>query len=257
MGEQLVGDGEEGHGVFTAAGGVAVEGEALHLQSQHAHFPPGLHGGDVVIEGVVGGHVAHGDFIPLLPGDLLGLADQREGGDGGEGTGELVLGGVAGVGAGAQGDDQVADVEVFLDGAGGADAHDVLHAVEVEKLIGVDTHGGASHAAALDGDRDAVVLAGIAQHTADTVDLHGVGEEVFGDELGPEGIAGHEHGGGVGPFLGFNVRSRHKNLLIINDRVESEELRVKSWNSPAANDLKSVRLCRTPFLHSSLSTLHS
>ena len=83
---------------------------------------------------------------------------------------------------------------MVLNGAGGADTDDVLHAEEVEQLVGVDADGGHAHAGGHDGDLDALIVAGVALNAADIVHKNGVFQEIFSDELGPQGVAGHQHG---------------------------------------------------------------
>ena len=73
-----------------------------------------------------------------------------------------------------------------------APAQDVLHAVLAVELVGVDAHGGHSHAGGHDGDGGVPVGAGVALDAPDVVDQLGIVQEGVGDEFCPQGIAGHE-----------------------------------------------------------------
>ena len=102
----------------TTIGRIHVELRNLHLHGQHAHALPAVVVGVGGVEHVGREHVAHLVAVAHALAGLHGAARQLEVGDGGEGAGQLVLRGVVGVGAGAGGYDEVADVEVLLDGAG-------------------------------------------------------------------------------------------------------------------------------------------
>lgn len=60
--------------------------------------------------------------------------------------------------------------------------------------MGVDADGGHAHARGHHRDFDAFVGASVALDAPDVVHQPGIFEEVLGDELGAEGIAGHEDG---------------------------------------------------------------
>ena len=83
---------------------------------------------------------------------------------------------------------------MILNGAGRTHADNVLHAKIVEQLVGVDTDGGHTHAGGHDGYLDALVIAGVALHAPDIVHKDGIFQEILGDKLGPQGIAGHQYG---------------------------------------------------------------
>ena len=109
-----------------------------------------------------------------------------------EEAGQFVLVGEVGVGAGALGGHHVPELQILADGAGGADAQDVLHAVLAVELVGVDAYGGHSHTGGHDGDGGVPVGAGVALDAPDVVDQLGIVQEGVGDEFCPQGIAGHQ-----------------------------------------------------------------
>ena len=102
--------------------------------------------------------------------------------------------GPVGVRAGALADDDVIEVDVLLDGAGGANPDDVLHAEHGEQLVGVDADGGHAHAGGHDGDLHALIKACVAVDAPDIIHQDGIFQEVFGDKLGAQRIAGHQNG---------------------------------------------------------------
>lgn len=193
-GDEVVGDGADAEGLLLGVGRIHVQLRYLHLHGQHAHALPAVVVGVGGVEHVGREHVAHLVAVAHALAGLDGAARQQEVGDGGEGAGQLVLRGVVGVGAGAGGDDEVAHVEVLLDGACGAHADDGLHVVEVEELVGVDADGGAAHAVAHDADAAAVAHAGVAQHAAHLVEEHGVLQVVLGHKLDAQRVASHDDG---------------------------------------------------------------
>ena len=78
--------------------------------------------------------------------------------------------------------------------ARGANADYVLHAVEVEELIGIDAYGGHAHAGSHHGNALALIKTRVALNAANVVHEHRVLKEIIGDELCPFGIAGHQYG---------------------------------------------------------------
>ena len=104
-------------------------------------------------------------------------------------------------------DDQVAELEVLLQAAAGADAEEALDA-ELHELLHHDRRRGAAHAGRLHRDRLALPLAGVAEHPALAVALHGVVEVRLGDVLGAQRVAGEEAGLAVVAGLGADV-NRH------------------------------------------------
>ena len=94
--------------------------------------------------------------------------------------------------------------------AGRADADDVVHIVELEQLIGIDADGRHAHAAAHYADGAALIGAGKAQHAAHTGHLTHILQEGVGNELGPQGVTGHEDRLGEIALFGADVRGRHK-----------------------------------------------
>ena len=107
-------------------------------------------------------------------------------------------------GDGGQRRDQVADLEIGLEPAAGADAEDLPDA-ELDELLDHDRGRGAAHAAGLHGDRLAVEGAGVPEHPALRVALHGVVEEGLGDVFRAQRVAGKEAGVGVVAGFGTDV----------------------------------------------------
>src|SRR5829696_3383219 len=105
---------------------------------------------------------------------------------------------------GGNGDDQVAELQVGLEAAAGADPQDPLHAEHVE-LFDHDRGRGAAHPGGLHGDRLAVERAGVAEHPALPVLLLGSVEEVLCDVLGAQRVAGNEARLCVVAFLSSNM----------------------------------------------------
>ena len=95
-----------------------------------------------------------------------------------------------------------------------ADAQDVLHAVEVVKLVAVNADGGHTHAAGHYAHRHAFVGPGVALDAADVVDEAAAVKEVFGDELRAQRVAGHEYGFGEIAGSGAVMRCGHDDLLL-------------------------------------------
>ena len=197
----MIGNGADAEASFAVAGSVHIEGGGLHLQGHYAHLLEAVHAVEtrgyvhvVAVEHVGRVHIAHvvGGVVALA--GLYGFGKQFVGCDGGKGAGQVKLLGIVRVGAGTLGQDDVIEVDVILDGAGGADADDVLHTEEIEQLVGVDADGGHTHTGCHHGHLDALIVAGVAVDTTDVVHQHGVFQEVFGDELAAQGIAGHQHG---------------------------------------------------------------
>ena len=122
---------------------------------------------------------------------------------------QLILVGKAGVGAGTLTGHHAAQLQVRPQSTGGAHADDVLHAVLGVQLMGVDADGGHSHAGGHHGDGHALIGAGVALDAPDVVHQHGVFQEGFGDELGAQGVAGHQNGFGEGTGCGAVMGGRH------------------------------------------------
>ena len=83
---------------------------------------------------------------------------------------------------------------MLLNGTGGADPDDVLHTVAVKQLVGVNADGGHAHAGSHHRDLHALVGAGITLDAPDVIDQNGIFQKVFRNELGTQGVAGHQHG---------------------------------------------------------------
>ena len=84
--------------------------------------------------------------------------------------------------------------------------------------MGVDADGGHAHAGSHDGNLDALIGAGVALNAPDVVHQHRIFQEILGDELRTQGIAGHQYGFGKIAGFGGNVGSgsvEHRGFLLI------------------------------------------
>ena len=115
-------------------------------------------------------------------------------------------------GDGGQRDDQVAELEVVLEPAAGADAQEPLDA-EQDELLHDDRRGRTAHAGRLHRDRLALVLARIPQQSALGVLLHGIVEVRLRDVLRAQRVAGQQAGLCVVAFLRSDV-NRHGGSLL-------------------------------------------
>ena len=75
--------------------------------------------------------------------------------------------------------------------------------------MGIDADGGHAHTGGHDGHPGALIGAGVALDAPDIVHQLGVFQERLGDELGPQGIAGHQNGFCECAGGGFIVRCTH------------------------------------------------
>ena len=123
---------------------------------------------------------------------------------------QLVHGGVR---VGAGGHDDVADLDLRGEGAGGAHPNDPLHPELAEQLGGVDREGGLPHSRAHDAQWPAVHGPGEAQHPAHVSDQAGILHEELGNAPSPLGVAGHEDGWGEVSRLCGNMRGGHGGVL--------------------------------------------
>ena len=162
----------------------------------------------------------------MLVRGLDGLAQKSIVRDGGEGAGTVELVYKVGVGACALRGDDVHDLYIVLQSAGGADADDVVDIIEIEQLPAVDTDGGDAHAGGHDRDGDALPCAGVPLHTADIIDEHGIGKEGIGDELRAQRIAGHEDGLCDLAFFGRDMRggNRHNITSVRKSRFDFDTI---------------------------------
>ena len=142
---------------------------------------------------------------------LVGLFQQGEGGDRGVCAGEVILCRIVGVRAGSLSQYHITEVNVVGNAAGSADAENPVYVILVEQLIGIDADGGHAHAAALYGNRYAVIGAGVAVHAADGIVAYRIFQKMFCDEFRPQRVAGHEYGFGNVAFGGCVMRGCHKN----------------------------------------------
>ena len=201
MAQDVVGDRADGQRALAAAGCVHVKRSGLHLDGHHAHLLPREvclkrlgHTAVVAVEPVGGEQIADLIARAHLLGDVHAGAEHPEIGDRREGTGQMVLARPAGVGAGALRDHDVPELKLICQCTGGADAHDVLYAVDREQLPRVNADGRHTHTGGHDGDAHAVIGAGVALNAPDVVDEHGIGQEIFRDEFRAQRITGHQDG---------------------------------------------------------------
>ena len=105
-------------------------------------------------------------------------------------------------------------MQVGVQRAGAAKADNVLYIVEMEQLIAVNADGGDTHAVAHNGNRHAMVGAGVAQHPAHSIKAYRAFQVVFGGKLGAQRVAGHQYIGGYLALLGSIMGCRHKQFLL-------------------------------------------
>lgn len=101
--------------------------------------------------------------------------------------------GIVGVRAGTLGHHHIPQLQLGGDGTGTAHPDDVVHIVEMVELVGVDADGGHAHAGGHHGHRCSAVSAGVAVDAPDMIDQPGVFQKCFGDEFGPQRVAGHQN----------------------------------------------------------------
>ena len=94
-----------------------------------------------------------------------------------------------GVRAGRLGNQHIAQMDIRVHGAAGADAEELLAAEFMDELMHVDRDGRDAHARALDRYGNALVGAREAEDIADGGVLLRIVEEVLGDELGAQRVA--------------------------------------------------------------------
>lgn len=144
----------------------------------------------VPIEGIGRIDIAHMVLGSVGLAGFNRLAEQLPAGNGGKGTGQMVLAGPIGIGAGPLPQHQIIQLDILLDGTGGADPDDVLHAVAIEQLMGVNTDGRHTHAGGHDGHPDALIGAGIALDAPNIVHQHRIFQKVFRNEFAAQGSPG-------------------------------------------------------------------
>ena len=135
--------------------------------------------------------------------------DEVEAREGGEIVAEEPGAVDAGIGGGAHGDDDVAELDIRVRGAAAADPHDAFDAEVLHELGEVDRCRGNPHPVRHDRDVEAAVAAGETEDVADIADLRGILEIGLGDVLRPQRIAGHEDGGREIAGFGVDVRCGH------------------------------------------------
>ena len=103
-------------------------------------------------------------------------------------------------------------MHVRMNGAGSADTDQVLHPVEMDQFIGVDTHRRAPHAGAHDRHRSSFISPRIAEHIPHRVELLHVRQEILGNVLRAERISRQKNGLRDLSRPGFNMGSRNIGL---------------------------------------------
>ncbi len=174
---------------------IEVQCGCLHFHADGAHARPLLvHIGAGIVENVGGDDITHLYLRTQIPCGLHRLLQKTVVRDGCNGTRQLELAGIVGIRARAHGDDHILQLHILLESAGAADPDNVVDIIEIEELIGVDSHRGHAHAAAHNGDLLALIGAGIAQHVSDRVEANRILQIVLCDILRAKGIARHQYG---------------------------------------------------------------
>ena len=204
---------------------VGKQGKALHLHAQAAALIPqlfpvgGLFVGGLAVEHIRRVDVALNEGNALLGGRSAQLVVQALAGQGDVPLEAALYPGVVGLAHRTGGQHHVEQLGLFGVAAGGADADDVVHIVELEQLIRIDADGRHAHAAAHHADGAALIGAGKAQHAAHTGHLTHILQEGVGNELGAQRVTGHEDRLGEIALFGAVVRGRHRtSLLFLYDR---------------------------------------
>src|SRR5438105_11839030 len=152
-----------------------------------------------------------------------------------------------------EGDDQVAEREVGLEAAARADAQESLDA-ELDELLDDDRRRRTAHPRRLHRDRPALVLAGVAEHPALAVSLHGVLEIRLGDVLRPQRVTGEETRLGVVARLGTDVDRHRATLTRLPKRRRAPSLALWRRSSTRGSTRSSPSAPRIPWSASSSRT---
>ena len=86
---------------------------------------------------------------------------------------------ITGACACAHGQHQIPDMGGLLHGSGSAHTHQLLYAIEIHQLVGIDAHGRAAHAGSHDGNGLIPVKAGVPEHVSGRIELLCSCQEVF------------------------------------------------------------------------------
>ncbi len=122
-------------------GSIEVQGCRLHFHANGTHARPLLvHVGPGIVENVGGDDITHLHLRTQIPCGLYRLLQKPVIRDGCDGARQLELAGVVGIRAGTHGDDHVLQIHILLNAAGTADTDNVVDIVEIEELIGIDSH---------------------------------------------------------------------------------------------------------------------
>ena len=199
VGGEDVADREDGQRAATLAGGERVQLRRLHFDRDHARGRPHLPLVRVVV-GVeeVGAQDVAGADLPVARAGRENRGDEQVGVRQGREVETLEPPAVeVGVRASALGDDQVSRLHVVPQSSAGAHADDRLHVELVEELVGVDRQGRHSHARSLYRHADFAEVrdgghARESEYAAHGVVLHDVAQDLVGDALGAQGVAGEQ-----------------------------------------------------------------
>ena len=138
---EIVGNGQNGQRMLMGLGRIEIQGCCLHFHTDGAHARPLLvHIRPGIVENVGGDDITHLHLRAQIPCGLYRLLQKPVVRDGRNGARQLKLTGIVGIRAGTHGDDHVLQIHILLDAAGAADTDNVVDIVEIEKLIGVDSH---------------------------------------------------------------------------------------------------------------------
>ena len=130
---------------------IHVKCGCLHLHGHDSHARPALiHICAGIVEDIRREDVSDLDIDPELLGRIHCLLEEAVICDGGEGTRNLKLLSIVRIRAGTHADDDILQVDLWLDGTGRTDTDDVIDVIGMEQLVGIDTDGRHTHAAAHD-----------------------------------------------------------------------------------------------------------
>ena len=119
------------------------------------------------------------------------------------------MGGIVGIGAGAHRDDDIHQMQMVLQAAGGADANNVIDIVKMKQFVGINTDRRYSHTGTHYRDWFSFVCTGVPEHIADSIDLFWVFQIGFCDIFCTQRISRHQNCFGEISCTCTVVRSRY------------------------------------------------
>ena len=190
----MVGDGADGQGPPTAVGSVHIESGGFHFYGQHTHTDPLVVVGVHVVEYVRREHVAHHVAIAEAVAGIGSATQQAEIGNGCILSRHFILIGIAAVGAGTLCDDQVAHMQIGIDASCRSHADDLLHAIEVEQFVTVDTDAGQAHSVPHHADALSIVHTSETKHVPHLIEQDRILQKLLRHKLRAEWVARHDDG---------------------------------------------------------------